>query len=1042
MDLQNIFLTVWNMSLTGSIIIGFVLLARLMLRKAPKVFSYALWSVVLFRLLCPVSISSVFSVLNLTKAAEPASQSVVTTMDYSAVVMPEFIPVVENEQEIEEPIIVAPDYQEPQIEDSVIPDDGMEFPEAPDAVFPQASAEPAHEPIHYAVLLWLVGLGVMLVYNVTSCIRLLRQIEGAVPLRKELYLADYISTAFVLGIINPKIYLPSYLSKEERGYIIAHERCHIKRMDHVFRLLAYIALCLHWFNPLVWLAFVLSGKDMEMSCDEAVIRMYGPRIRAEYSQSLLRLATGRRSFALTPLAFGEGDTKERVINMSKWKKPRLWVIICALVSCIGILVACGTNPTTKISMEEDSAETVPAEHLTEPTVLVPLWNESTDLKQVCIDAVDGLLHAESYYLQYQTEVDMNGGGYYVLNYRRHGKYELVFSQDQDLYGSLLLYGADYASFYGDYWVWNGARNGMGANETLMRWSPNFIVPTKIWAEGNTISLEGTWPDRLRDDRYYTGTITYCFDSDGSLQKMHREYMLMQGDTAVDGTNDQFVVMNETAADTLTTIKAVAVQCITAEELEKKRFEQKVVSDIPSNKTMYDTDYELGAGQMGWAFFDQEIKFKYGAVSDDGKTATVTHYVTADGVKSVVAEDAFWLEKFVDGKWQYVDKNLIAVPIEKRNVETEGFHELSYHMDWSDTYGKLPAGFYRIGRYHTVTMVTGESETRPCYAKFRVMGDDWDVLLKKCSEAVAELYCRDSYHIVVHEYLTDYADPEDKLGFGYKPYTIETHSWKVGRDFVEDVRYIDRQDPSFLHGRRGSMQRDYICYNLEWTGKEPDSPLSFWGTNTYYTPSIERDLDYKFLWIDSLVEDVKENGNRISVFLTDDLRSVRQEYVYTFDKNGNIARIDLLHHPVEGSERVMETVMDCTLEVQDTSEKEIRQMIESQDVSKPVSFSYALDLEEYPDAQKTGFVNTSSRKITTMEDAIALADKECTMEAQDGREKPYNMTEVHFDATAKIWKVVFRFSQNIDGDQAIYINDQGITQMIVTFTEENDPDNIG
>ena len=172
MDLQNVFLTVWNMSLTGSIIIGFVLLARLLLRKAPKVFSYVLWSVVLFRLLCPVSISSVFSALNFTKAAEPVSQSIVTTMDYSAVELPEFIPIVETEPAMEEPVIVVPEYQEPQVENQIIPDDGMDFLEVPDAALPQAPAEPARDPIHYAVVIWLAGLGLMLIYNVISCIRL------------------------------------------------------------------------------------------------------------------------------------------------------------------------------------------------------------------------------------------------------------------------------------------------------------------------------------------------------------------------------------------------------------------------------------------------------------------------------------------------------------------------------------------------------------------------------------------------------------------------------------------------------------------------------------------------------------------------------------------------------------------------------------------------------------------------------------------------------------------------------------------------------
>ena len=411
MDLQNIFLTIWNMSLTGSIIIGFVLLARLMLRKAPKVFSYALWSVVLFRLLCPVSVSSMFSVLNFMKSAEPISQSVVTTIDYSAVEMPEFISVAENEPVIEEPIIIAPEYQEPQIEDSFIPDGGMDHMDAPDVDIPQAPAEPVRDPVHYAVIIWLVGLGVMLVYNVISCIRLFRQIEGAVPLRKELYLADYISTAFVLGIVKPRIYLPSYLCQEERGYIIAHERCHIKRMDHVFRLLAYLALCLHWFNPLVWLAFGLSGKDMEMSCDEAVIRMYGPRIRAEYSQSLLRLATGHRSFALTPLAFGEGDTKERVINMSKWKKPKLWATIIALVVCVAVLVACAVNPTKEESTEIRNDPTVDT-----------WWNQDEDVEQICIDALGQLLSAGSYYIVHENDLS---GDILVTEYRRHRNDQLI-----------------------------------------------------------------------------------------------------------------------------------------------------------------------------------------------------------------------------------------------------------------------------------------------------------------------------------------------------------------------------------------------------------------------------------------------------------------------------------------------------------------------------------------------------------------------------------------------------------------------------------------
>ena len=196
MDLQNVFLTVWNMSLTGSVIISFVLLARLMLRNAPKIFSYALWAVVLFRLLCPVSVSSALSVLHVTQAPAAPVERNVTVMDYTALDIP-VLPVVE-EPAGEEPIL---DF--PQQNTQKTPENRVEAPELPDAAVPPVSAAPKREPVYYAVILWLVGLTAMLGYNVYSCIRLLRQIEGAVPLRRDLYLADYIPTAFVLGIIRP-----------------------------------------------------------------------------------------------------------------------------------------------------------------------------------------------------------------------------------------------------------------------------------------------------------------------------------------------------------------------------------------------------------------------------------------------------------------------------------------------------------------------------------------------------------------------------------------------------------------------------------------------------------------------------------------------------------------------------------------------------------------------------------------------------------------------------------------------------------------------
>ena len=1018
MDLQNIFLTVWNMSLTGSVIIVFVLLSRFALRKAPKIFSYALWAVVLFRLLCPVSFSSVFSVLHVMKApASPVEQNV-TVMDYSALDIP-LLPIIPEEPETEA-VQNLPQQQNP-----VIPEKPMEIPEAPEPVTPQVVPKLARDPMDYVVFAWLVGLGLMLCYNVYSCIRLFRQIEGAVPLRKDLYLADYIPTAFVLGIIRPRIYLPSALDVSERGYIIAHERCHIKRKDHIFRLLAYLALCMHWFNPLVWLAFSLSGKDMEMSCDEAVIRMYGPRIRAEYAQSLLRLATGHRSFALTPLAFGEGDTKERVINMSKWKKPKTWAVLCALIACVAVLVACAMNPAAEPTTEPTQNPT------TAPTLGSDAGNEE-EWKQKCIDAIHGFTAADSYWISYES--DVSGGGY-SIEYLRHGKNLLIQADDGDLLGSSIHIDGRRARFLGDFWVWSGDEPDFEPDEWLSRWTPEHMETDNWTSEGNVITYEVTWPNQYNEYRHHEGTITYTFLPDGTLESIRREYVTKEGEELISAAIDSIHPKEETAEKINAAILAVSEQCIPEEELDQKRQERNSISEIPSNKTTYDTNFELGAGQMGWKFFDNEIKFKYGAISDDGTSAIVTHYVTTNEVESIVAEESYWLEEFVDGKWQYVNQDITAVPIEKQNVETEGYEELSYEIDWSGVYGKLDVGFYRVGRYHTVTLRSGESETRPCYAKFRVIDQNWERLLNKCENALEELLNRDTYHLIYESYLTQQADPEES---GYLPWIIVHDIYKSEDDFLEDTRYLDRADHDVWLGRRGTMRRDGQNYGLEWSGREVDTPLRAWNWQSF---DNTWDLWTRiFEWYDSSMVDVREIGREISILMElgeyghgNKYREIR----FYFNGDGSINHIDNLYHPTEGITKMRDKILEDTIFVADTSAADIRSLIESQDVSKPMPFTYAMDVEDFPDARKDGFVNIHPARGVFMETVVELADMECTMKGMEPGVR-YNMVEIYRDEEAKMWKVVLRYSQNIGGDQAIYINDEGVTQMIVTYTEENDP----
>lgn len=367
------FWAVVTMSLTASVAILGVLLGRLLLKGAPKVFSYALWAVVLFRLLCPLSLPAEFSLLGLLPASPVSAEQVAPlTADPSPAVSP-----------------ATP---------TPSPAAGGESP----VPLPETAADPSDSApsLLRSVLpaLWLAGAVAMALYGLGQLHRLRRALVGALPLGDRLYWNDHIGTPFVLGLFRPRIYLPSTLSPQEAPYIIAHERHHIARGDHITRVLAFAALCLHWFNPLVWLAFVLSGRDMELSCDEAVMRQTRGDIRAEYSTSLLHFSTGRR---LMPLAFGQGDVKERIENIMRYRKPSLGVIALAVVLCLALTACLSTDPAPA---EDQTAGQTPAQ--------VDALNASTTHPQLQTQLIDDLsARFNAAYFPYYE-----GVGYEISNY--------------------------------------------------------------------------------------------------------------------------------------------------------------------------------------------------------------------------------------------------------------------------------------------------------------------------------------------------------------------------------------------------------------------------------------------------------------------------------------------------------------------------------------------------------------------------------------------------------------------------------------------------
>jgi beta-lactamase regulating signal transducer with metallopeptidase domain len=315
--MSELFLSVLNMSLTASYVILFVIVIRLLLKKAPKFISYALWGVVAFRLIIPFSFESMFSLM-------PRNTNVVS---------------------IPHNIIYQ---QGPQINSGIEVVDSFVSESLP-APTVGASVNPLQIYTEIGAYIWILGIMVLLIYSVVSVLQLKRQLKSAQLIEQNIFEAKNLKTPFVLGLIRPKIYLPTGLNVEERSYILLHEQTHIHRKDHIIKILAFLILSIHWFNPLVWIAFMLMSTDMELSCDERVLKEMNEDIKKPYANSLLSLAAGRHILNGSPLAFGEGNVKRRIKNVLHYKRPNFWVVIASATLLIVAGISLLSNPQPRYS---------------------------------------------------------------------------------------------------------------------------------------------------------------------------------------------------------------------------------------------------------------------------------------------------------------------------------------------------------------------------------------------------------------------------------------------------------------------------------------------------------------------------------------------------------------------------------------------------------------------------------------------------------------------------------------------------------------------
>ena len=311
----ELFLKTLNMSIAASWLILAVVLLRFALKKAPKWIAVLLWGVVAVRLVVPFSFESA---LSLIPSAETFNAH---NIQYETPAISSGIPAVNN---------------------AVNPVQGETF-----ATNPAASVNPLYVWTFIVSVIWLIGIAAMLLYAVISYVRVRQSVGESVPYEGDIFLCDHVKSPFILGLVRPKIYLPSSMDAASMEPVIAHEKAHLTRCDHWWKPVGFLILTVHWFNPLCWIAYVLLCRDIELACDEKVIRQMDLDGKKQYSAALLECSTGRRLVAICPLAFGEVDVKERVKNVLNYKKPAFWLIVVAVVAC-GVVTACfATNPVTE-----------------------------------------------------------------------------------------------------------------------------------------------------------------------------------------------------------------------------------------------------------------------------------------------------------------------------------------------------------------------------------------------------------------------------------------------------------------------------------------------------------------------------------------------------------------------------------------------------------------------------------------------------------------------------------------------------------------------
>ena len=845
---------------------------------------------------------------------------------------------------------------------------------------------------------WAVIAACFAIYSLISYLKLKDQVRDAIRIRGG-WESNKIETAFILGFIKPKIYIPMGMDSQSRQNILAHERTHLDKGDHWIKMIGFLALALHWFNPLVWVAYILLCKDIETACDERVIRFMELDERKAYSSALLRCSSRRAHFAASPVAFGEVSVKQRILSILKYKKPSFWLSLLGVLAFFFVAVCFLTSPP--------AAQT---------EVLSPEEQANLAKIEACREELEAQFAKEAFCAAIQGRTS-NGSVRWTAKLYWQGEdtlWTLFTSYQEGIAEGYMERAGKHYAWYSDSWMLvDKADTRFGQWLDLFRWDMDTAAFVEDTQEDGYDRLRFTTQWEGEDQTIHTQTVQYTSkDTSVWVQIERPNYPDVDIIALCFGENVFFPEISKPISQVF-------------EEAEAAIRDENVTNAELESQAVYN---------------DWGVSFR---IDDDRLSSTgsdISFYQMEFGKGNLFTTDEYWIEKYTDGTWQQVPT--VTTP----NWEGKGYgvakmNSTYEYLDWSLLYGQLEPGLYRMGKRFENRGQEGNGVTRlPAYAEFTILetvnGDtpEAKAAVERCYTKLEELKQRK----VLHWKTVSAKDSEDEVWADGENFLHITHFF--GPDVPEEQL---TEDDRRLIPRTDTMVR-YDGVGYETLREDPDIPASkdlglaistlspTRGGWSWYG-SIGEDLNMSFYERKNQPISFPEgigvvSDEKVCFAAVWDVGDGTQEmdiYTYRFDEDGNLVYMEF--KPMDdGPERVfsMEIFADTQTEIQEKIQSAVQDV-----VTEP--FSWTQDQAKYTsgdfNVRQDSFVNTQVSPVTGPVQAARLAKQE-----YPNLPNEYAI-QVFRDDTMGMWKVTIKTEVAVQSEyeyRDVYLSDSGVTQLLV------------